>query len=797
MGLISQTISNLKGGISQQPEVLKFPEQGVRQVNGWSSETNGLQKRPPVLFKSLLGTAGSLGKEPLIHLINRDEKEQYYIIITETAVKVFDLTGKPIRVDGDTSYLKTSKPREDLRVLTVADYTFIVNTKKIIKENQKVNLQDFDVQKEALINVRGGQYGRTLKVIINGTEYATYTIPDGSKPEHVKNVDTQFLADKLATGINEKASQLANGITATVGQGYILIKATSTTKIESLSTRDGYADQLINPVTHYVQTFNKLPLNAPDGYIVKIVGDSSKSTDAYYVKYSTTEKVWKETVGWNTKMGIDNKTMPHALVSRGDRFTIEQLEWSEKTCGDDDTNPNPSFVDSTINDIFLFRNRLGFLSGENVVLSRSGKYFNFYPASIASLADEDPVDVAVSSDRINVLKYAIPFSSELLLWSDEAQFVLSSEGAFSATNMNLNLVSNYDMSSKARPYAIGKGVYYVNPRAGYASINRYYEVQQAALVKSSEDLTSYVPNYIPEGVFSIRGSTTEHYCSILTKGAPNKIFMYKFYYVDERLVQQAWSHWDFGENTTILACDVIGSRMYPIIQTETNIFLGELIFSQETKTYSDEPYFLYLDAKQRYEIPASDYNDYEFKTSVKLKDIYKTSRTPFEKGKVVAVSKAGRVFEFEPKGEKWGDEEALEFDGDVSKQAMFFGLAIPFLYEFSRFLIKQFDTNGKVTTIDAGRLQLRRAWINYEDTGYYNVEVTKGGTTYKYVMTGKRIGDRDHLIGQQPLTTGQFKFPCTGNAPDVKVVVHSDSPTPLKLIGCGWEGMYVRRSSNI
>ena len=798
MGLISQTISNLKGGISQQPEVLKFPEQGIEQVNGWSSETTGLQKRPPFMFKKILGAAGSFGPNPYIHFVNRDEKEQYYIIITTTGIKVFDINGNAQRVSGDTSYLRTSNPREELKVQTVADYTFIVNTKKTIKASSKINLPNYNTKKEALINLRGGQYGRVLKVLINNVEYASYELPDGSKPEHVKKVDAQSIGTELARLINSKSSSLGNTVTATLGQGFIHIVASSSFEITSIKTADGYADQLINAVTHYVQTFNKLPLAAPDNYIVKVVGDTSKSIDAYYVKYSATEKVWKETVGWNTTMGLDSKTMPHALVSEGSgQFTFKQLEWSEKACGDDDTNPEPSFVDSTINDIFLYRNRLGFLSGENVILSRTGKYFNFFPASIASLADEDPVDISVSSDRISILKYAIPFSSELLLWSDESQFVLSSEGAFSAQNMNLNLVSNYDMSDKARPYAIGKGVYYANPRAGYASIYRYYEIQQASLMKSSEDMTSYVPNYIPEGVFSIRGSTVENYCSILTKGAPNKIFMYKFFYIDEKLVQQAWSHWDFGSNVEVLACDAVGSTMYPIIQNGTHIMLGHMTFTQETKDFADEPYRLYLDAKRRFTIPSSKFDDTLYETHIKLKDIYGTSNTPFEKGKVIVITKTGLMYEFEPKGEKWNDDEELIFNGNVSEQVMFIGLAIPFKYQFSRFLIKQFDNNGKVQTVDVGRLQLRRAWINHQESGSYTVTVTKGGTTYSYVMTGKQIGDRDHLLGSSNITTGQFKFPCTGSAPDVKVEVFSDTPTQIKLIGCGWEGLYVRRSTNI
>ncbi|UZT50288.1 non-contractile tail tubular protein [Enterobacter phage 03_vB_Eclo_IJM] len=69
----------------------------------------------------------------------------------------------------------------------------------------------------------------------------------------------------------------------------------------------------------------------------------------------------------------------------------------------------PSFVDSTINDVFFYRNRLGFLSGENVIMSRSAGYFAFFLKSVATLSDDDPIDVAVSHPRISILK--MPYRS--------------------------------------------------------------------------------------------------------------------------------------------------------------------------------------------------------------------------------------------------------------------------------------------------------------------------------------------------------------------------------------------------
>ena len=798
MGLISQTIANLKGGVSQQPEVLRFPEQGSEQVNGWSSETSGLQKRPPLLFKKRLGSKGDFGERPYIHYINRDEVEQYYVILTGTEVKVFDLEGKPQEVTYNgrsKNYIQSSNPRDHLRLLTIADYTFIVNTKKGVEPSSEINLPSFDTKLDALINVRGGQYGRTLEIYINGQQAARYEIPNGDKPEQVKNTDAQFLATELASQINSKMS---GQFKASVGQGYIYIVGQGSNRIKTLTTRDGYADQLINPVTHYVQAFSKLPINAPDLYMVKIVGDASSSKDEYYVKYNAKERIWKETLGWNVEVGLDKNTMPHVLVSQGGgRFRLEPFNWSNKTCGDDDTNPDPSFVNSTINDIFLYRNRLGILSGENVILSRTGKYGNFYPASIAALSDDDPIDLAVSSNRISILKYAVPFNSELLLWSDEAQFAINSDGPFSATTINLNLVTSYDISDKARPYMIGKGVFFANPRSGHTSIYRYYSVRDAMDLKSAEDMTSYVPNYIKNGVFSIRGSTTENYCSVLTSGDPSKIFIYKFFYIDERLVQQSWSEWDFGSNVRILANDAVGSHMFPIVETDRHIYLCHLTFTQDTKDFHDEPYRYYMDAKIRYIVPTDKYDVDTGFTTLKLEEIYGTSTMPFKLGKILVGTIRGKVYEIEPPDGYWKPDDVLQIEENLEKAVIFVGVAYEFRYKFSKFLIKQFDNNGKVKTVDTGRLQLKRAWVNYQSSGFFKVDVTKGGNTYVNRMTGIQLGAKSSTLGKLALADGQFRFACQGRAEDVDVVITSDTPTPLSLIGCGWEGLYVRRTSSI
>jgi hypothetical protein len=96
--------------------------------------------------------------------------------------------------------------------------------------------------------------------------------------------------------------------------------------------------------------------------------------------------------------------------------------WDDRLVGDDISNPPPSFVGRTIRDIFYHRGRLGFISDDNVILSRAGKPFNFWNETVTAVLDSDPIDRAVSHNKVSILNYVVPFNKALMLFSDLTQF---------------------------------------------------------------------------------------------------------------------------------------------------------------------------------------------------------------------------------------------------------------------------------------------------------------------------------------------------------------------------------------
>ncbi|EON3359688.1 hypothetical protein ACNHFS_004740, partial [Yersinia enterocolitica] len=133
-------------------------------------------------------------------------------------------------------------------------------------------------------------------------------------------------------------------------------------------------------------------------------GVANSTSDDYYVKFQKDNRIWKECPAPSIIAGLNTNTMPHVLIRQADgSFNFTTFSWGTRKAGDQDTNPDPSFVGQSINDIFYFSNRLGFLSGENVILSRPAKYGEFYIPSVSVLSDDDPIDVATSDSRINIL----------------------------------------------------------------------------------------------------------------------------------------------------------------------------------------------------------------------------------------------------------------------------------------------------------------------------------------------------------------------------------------------------------
>lgn len=785
MTMYSQNIKNLVSGISQQPPLLRLPEQLAEQVNGYSSEASGLQKRFPTVFVKALMDEIQDTAEPLVHFVNRDENERYIMYFYNKGLRIFDLEGneKTVKIEEDADYIATDNPRRDIRVITVADYTFIVNKKKTVKMSADVSPDSFNTQ-GCLVHIKQGQYGRTYTVYVGGASKGSYTTPDGSDKSHTAKIDTSYITNQLASALR------TSGYTVDTGSSWLRIR---NVKASQITTVDGFNNNAMFPIGTAVQKFSNLPASAPNGYTVKVknTSDNADSSGSYYVKYNSSDKVWEECVAPNCAISFDATTMPHELVRQSDgTFVFEQTEWADRECGDEDSNPLPSFVDREINDIFFYRNRLGVLAGENVILSESASYFNFWMTTANDILDTDCIDVPTTTNRINILNYAVPFNESLYLFSNSTQFMLSTDTTLSPKNVALIEVTNFEASDSCRPVVAGKNMYFPVERAEYTTIKEFYRVQQVSDVKNAQDITSHVPSYIPNGVYQIVSQNNENIMLFLTNGDTDCLYVYKYLFYNENRVQASWSKWDMHGH--LFGAFFLNSTLYLLINHGGKHILEKMLFTYQTKDFEGiEPYRVYLDTKKI--ASTGVYDTDEQTTTFNLLDEWNLSDIS-DMEKVAIVGSDGAYVEVD-KADITTDNKII-VQGDYASTSTVIGIPYTFRATLSTFYMTQTNAQtGTVKAVTNGRLQIREIRLAYADTGVFDVYVKSHNHTYKYTLTPRLL--HQYVLGDTEFITGVLRVPVQSLNTNYTAWIESKYPFPVSLINLMWYGNFVARTRGV
>lgn len=832
MPLVSQSVPSFKGGVSQQPDIIRFPDQVTELINGFPNEVEGLQKRPPTIHVKRISDKVDTNKKKY-HIINRDETEQYILQLGSGEFQVFDLKGNArscsFETDEDRQYITADNPKESLKAVTVADYTFVLNTEKVV--DAVSGTSPAGKSNTALVYIKNAQYAKTYAIYIEGKYICGVITPDGGEAKQAVQTTTAFIARALyslmstgkkpngtnpdvggtyddllnqvggraSMGYSRSSASVSNYTIGLVGDSIITIQSKSGWTPPNVLVKDGFGNQNAIAYMGKVTAVNKLPPIAPEGYIMQISGEKKSEDDDFYVKWDDLHKVWKETIAPRIPYKIEPKNMPHAIVRESDgSFKLKKLPWVDRGSGNEDTNPDPSFIGRRINDIFFYRNRLGVIADESIILSSTNDFFNFWFKSSAAIADTDPIDVSVSSNKVATLTHAVPFARELMLFSREGQFVLSSDGVMTPKSVKCDQITNFDYNPMVQPISVGPSIFFVNDRVNYSSLMRYYSLQDVADLKDAEDVSAHVPTYIPRGVTRLSGNTTENVVTLVNTENPNTVFCYKFILQNGVSEQQAWFKWVFGyKGTEVVLAEFVGSTIYFLINSPNGLFLDKAQLTGNTIDFPEEPVRLFMDRKVEYKIPEdAKYSDFEDYTEISLKDVYGYVSKNTGEYSYYVVDKDGSVWEFED----WDESEGkIRLYGDHRGKSVFVGISYYFYTVLSKQNIKKSTASGGVVAEDEGRLQLRYYWFNYSKSGVFECHVNNEikNKHFKYTFTGRNLGESRTKLGANNLYTGKFKFPVQDANNDVAISVSSNVPQPLNIISGGWEGLYIRRNSAV
>jgi hypothetical protein len=547
-----------------------------------------------------------------------------------------------------------------------------------------------------------------------------------------------------------------------------------------------------------VQSFAKLPEAPSEGDIYKIAGTDDSNFATYYVR--RTGGAWQETVAPGIRNRIDATTMPHALVRKADgTFEFGPFSWNDRKVGDETTNPNPSFVGRSIQDIFFEQNRLGLAVDEGAVMSRVGDFGNYYRLTVVSLLADEVVDIAASETKVTKIRFAVPFSNTMMFFSDQVQFrIIEKDAVVGPTTLGIKVATQFKMNTRVRPLPQGSDVYFVVEQGDYSQIREYY-VEPNSIATDAGDISAHVPKYIPKDVTKLSGSETHGVLFASSDQQPARLYHYNYFWADENTkAQTSWGYWQFDSDVAILSHTVLDNYVYIVARHASSGTFLERIPLESGAVAQGLSFQVYLDRRA---VVTGTFLPESGKTEFALPYLVDTAvRSTF---RIVRgsgfVGQAGAIISVDPANYQWIDENHVQVVGNFSASSCFIGKTYEHRYRFSQ----QFPRNSKGEPIVTGRLMLRTWTVTFEDAAYFRVEVAPYGADADITevipdklseFSGKTLGAANLILGAPVFSKGSFTFGVQGDARVATVDFVNDTPYSATLIAAEYEGFWHQRA---
>ena len=796
MSLVSTSVPTLVNGVSQQAENLRFTSQCEEQVNGYSSLLRGLLKRPPTRHVAALPLdASALHAVP----IDRSTEEQYMLTLGNGSLRVFTLGGVEVPVKNaagnpiapaDLTYLQTTKPKESLRALTVADYTVLLNRERTVAMSSTLTPKGWP---SALVFIRQFRQDANYTLRLYNNEAAWSTNTPSTEFSVTPSVATGNQAT-VATSIRTLlAASAAHAVYDHFAEGPLLFitkKDNSDFRIEVTCSIPEGASVLKDSV----QNFSMLPKKGWHGFQLRVNGDPEDAGDDYFVKFTAqhegtpngfAEGSWQESQEFGLQDSFDASTMPHVLLNFGTYFQFKPLDWSPRLCGDAQTNSEPSFVGKQIRDVFFHKNRLGFLADENAVLSENGEFFNFWRTTVIQLLDSDPIDVAASHSKISILNSAVATSKKLVLFAEKTQFLLESGDTLTPKSVSTTSVSDYENIASVAPRPLNDSVLFPFKRGAFSGFYDYAPDAETDRF-TGFDVTEHVPSYLAGTIESFDVSPVANLLVAKTVERSSTLFIYQFLKRGRDRLQSAWHRWEFSG--AVESFFILGTVLYVIVRRGGSTALEKIELDVGVSD-TDSPFTTLLDRRINESLVTATFDPVTETTSFVLplsltegtaRIIERATETHEGGAAVTVASHTGPT---------------LVVSGDYTATPLWFGENYSMEMTLTRPQLREQRGDGSFTVVP-GRFQVRKGYLTYNDSLAFSVSVTpKGRQTYVYNYAPRELGTLTALTGRPPeQSDGVLPFSVNSKSDQVTIKLINDTPLPCALLSIDWEALYTPRA---
>jgi len=330
------------------------------------------------------------------------------------------------------------------------------------------------------------------------------------------------------------------------------------------------AGTLMNVFSNTIKDITDLPNQCKNGYIVR-VANSVADEDDYFVEFKGVNGrdgpgTWEECAEPGRQITFDEETLPIQMRREANgTFTIHPNVWEDCLVGDDVTVSEPSFIGKGVNKMLFFRNRMVMLSDENVIMSRPGDFFNYWPKTAVTYTASDPVDLSCSSEYPAVVYDGIQVNTGLLLFTKNQQFMLTTDSdVLSPNTAKINALATYNFNFNTNPISLGTTVAFLDNAGKYS---RFFEITAVLREGSPEVLEQSKPvsKSFPNDI-DIIANSRENSVIFFGKTGDTKLYAYRYFSGIEKRLQQAWFQWELSGAIQYMA--MLDDALYVVIRNK-------------------------------------------------------------------------------------------------------------------------------------------------------------------------------------------------------------------------------------
>tara|TARA_Y100001937_G_scaffold114573_2_gene164452 strand:+ start:426 stop:2816 length:2391 start_codon:yes stop_codon:yes gene_type:complete len=784
-----EKLQSLAQGISQQQQSLRYKGQLEDALNVDLSVVDGARKRPGGFTLAEVGGADP-NRTYRMHRIERDDLEEYAVVYGRDLLKVVDLTSgtEASVIIGDTEaqdYLaENNAEADDLRFVTIADTTFILNTKRPTR----------------------------LEVGSDGANIDSNRMP-------VRLVRTslsplEFTLSKSTFKGRGFQQQVLQADTGTVTGGTFALHFLETTRAipfdaNSSTVQEELEGNGLLSGSNVIDGLNAFPFG-------KVICTGGPLPDKpIFINISKDVEV-------DTLITVPNQP-------NGGTYKVTQ--------GSDERDPAPEFIrlGLPIRDIGFFRNRLCLASDEFMSFSRSDDLFAFYLGEPIAITDADPIELQLSSTGVNVIDFLVPYRNSILASTQSGQqFQLTSDDTFTPSTAAVTPTTRYS-TQKVRPVLNGSNLYMAGASNGFSTLLEYFFSDASAsdqAVNVSQHVDALIP---PDVVRMVTTNTTDAVymlptldgditdgsiivsnqtgtwsdgstwvggvspqpsdtCIIASNhvvtftgyasnntfvsrqnapGLVSRIFAYRWYDAGEQRKQSAWARWDFeGDSIQDAICiddDLFLMRRQTSLSNQSTFLkIDRLALAQTTKSDGNAGRRVHMDHTIDATGTFSDeLNQTTFTLTAAQSD---TSYDTIVKSDGTEVTGFTNNSSANPPNiVASGNHAGLVQIGRKVKSSIV--------------LSQVFPRTPQGEPLDDGRLTLRKAVVAHRNSGPYTVTVAQPSLP-------NFVPSRVANAGSTTVGTDEVTVPLNGRSDDLTITIESNNSYPATFSSVEYHGEY-------